>query len=89
MNKQRPSKKSLKGRRLDAEARAARRAARAAKRAAAGMVSPEDVALGRGKNQTYEDINNGIIPAMRFGRCWRIPRAWLDRVQNGEPVAAS
>jgi excisionase family DNA binding protein len=80
-----------KGRRLDAQARAARRAARAAKRAAAGMVSPEDVAkaLGRGRNQTYEDIASGNIPAMRFGRRWFIPRAWLDRVQNGEAVAAS
>jgi excisionase family DNA binding protein len=55
------------------------------------MVSPEDVAkaLGRGKNQTYEDIAAGNIPATRFGRRWFISRAWLDRVQNGEAAAAS
>jgi excisionase family DNA binding protein len=83
----RSSKKSLKGRRLDAQARAARREARAAKRAAAAMVGPEDVAkaLGRGRNQIYEDIAAKKIPAKRYGRRWFIPRAWLDN----ETAAAS
>jgi hypothetical protein len=80
VNKQRSYKKSLKGRRLDAKARAARSEARAAKRAAAAMVGPEDVAnaQGRGKNQVYADIAAGKIPAKRYGRRWLIARAWLD-----------
>jgi hypothetical protein len=88
VNKHRPdNKKSRKGRRLDPQALAARRAARAAKRAAAAMVSPEEVAraLGRGKNQVYGDILSGKIPAKRYGRCWRIARVWL----NAETSAAS
>jgi excisionase family DNA binding protein len=91
MNKHRPRKKGHKGRRLDAQARAARREARARKRANAAMVSPEDVGkvLGRGKNQIYEDIASGNIPAMRFGRRWFIARAWLDRACSGEAPAAS
>jgi excisionase family DNA binding protein len=81
VNKHRPdNKRSRKGRRLDAKAIAARQEARAAKRAAAAMVGPEEVAkaLGRGKNQTYDDIAAGRIPAKRYGRRWLIARAWLD-----------
>lgn len=84
-------KNGLKGRRLDAKARAARRASRAAKRAGAAMVGLEDVAkaLGRGRNQVLGDIAAGEIPGKRFGRVWRVPRVWLDRVCSGETVTSS
>jgi excisionase family DNA binding protein len=49
----------------------------AAKRAAADVITLEEVAarLGIGRNQAYEAVQTGKIPALRFGRRWLIPRA--------------
>ena len=54
----------------------------AAKRAAADVISLEEVAarLGIGRNQAYEAVQAGKIPALRFGRRWLIPRAAFDRM---------
>ena len=57
-----------------------------AKRDASDMVTVEDVAvrLGIGRNQAYEAVQAGKIPALRFGRRWLIPRAAFDRMLAGE-----
>jgi excisionase family DNA binding protein len=49
------------------------------------MVTVEDVAarLGIGRNQAYEAVRQGKIPAFRFGRRWLIPRAAFDRMLAG------
>jgi excisionase family DNA binding protein len=56
-----------------------------AKRDASDMVTVEDVAvrLGIGRNQAYEAVQAGKIPALRFGRRWLIPRAAFDRMLAG------
>jgi excisionase family DNA binding protein len=61
----------------------------AAKRAAADVISLEEVAarLGIGRNQAYEAVQAGKIPALRFGRRWLIPRAAFERMLSGEAVA--
>jgi excisionase family DNA binding protein len=58
----------------------------ATKRAAAVVISLEEVAarLGIGRNQAYEAVQAGKIPALRFGRRWLIPRAAFDRMLAGE-----
>jgi len=58
----------------------------AAKRAAADVITLEEVAarLGIGRNQAYEAVQTGKIPALRFGRRWLIPRAAFDRLLIGE-----
>jgi excisionase family DNA binding protein len=61
----------------------------AAKRAAADVISLEEVAsrLGIGRNQAYEAVQAGKIPALRFGRRWLIPRAAFDRMLSGEATS--
>jgi excisionase family DNA binding protein len=61
----------------------------AAKRAAADVISLEEVAtrLGIGRNQAYDAVHAGKIPALRFGRRWLIPRAAFDRMLSGEAVS--
>jgi excisionase family DNA binding protein len=63
----------------------------AAKRAAADVLTPEDVAvrLGIGRNQAYEAIARGDIPALRLGRRWLIPRAAFERLLTETPPAAA
>jgi excisionase family DNA binding protein len=53
------------------------------------MVTVEDVAarLGIGRNQAYEAVQQGKIPALRFGRRWLISRVVLDRMLAGETAA--
>jgi excisionase family DNA binding protein len=60
-----------------------------AKRAAADTLTLEEVArrLGIGRNQAYEAVQAGKIPALRFGRRWLIPRAAFDRLLSGENAA--
>jgi excisionase family DNA binding protein len=62
-----------------------------AKRAASGMLTPENVAtaLGIGRNQTYEALQQGKIPAIRFGRRWLIAKVTIDQILAGEltPIA--
>lgn len=41
-------------------------------------------ALGLGRNSGYEAIKRKEIPSLRIGRRILIPRAWLERVRNGE-----
>jgi excisionase family DNA binding protein len=57
-----------------------------AKRATADMITVEDVAarLGIGRNQAYEAVQQGKIPALRFGRRWLIPRVAFDKMLAGE-----
>jgi excisionase family DNA binding protein len=59
-----------------------------AKRATADVISMEEVAsrLGIGRNQAYEAVQAGKIPALRFGRRWLIPRAAFDRMLAGEGI---
>ncbi len=63
----------------------------AAKRAAADVISLEEVAarLGVGRNQAYNFVRDGKIPALRFGRRWLIPRVAFDRMMAGETPATS
>jgi excisionase family DNA binding protein len=42
--------------------------------------------LGLGKNQTYEALRSGVIPALRIGRRWWIARATMERIKAGELV---
>ena len=63
-----------------------------AKRAAADVISLEEVAarLGIGRNQAYSFVQEGKIPALRFGRRWLIPRVAFDRLLSGEsPIATT
>jgi excisionase family DNA binding protein len=67
--------------------KAAKRAARrATKRAGADTITVEDAAnrLGIGRNQAYEAVKEGKIPAIQFGRRWLIARATIDRILSGE-----
>jgi excisionase family DNA binding protein len=63
------------------------------KRAAAAMATVEDLAaqLGIGRNQAYGLVKAKVVPAMRVGRRWLIPRAAIERMVSGEgaPVFAS
>jgi excisionase family DNA binding protein len=62
-----------------------------AKRAAADVISLEEVAarLGIGRNQAYDFVQKGKIPALRFGRRWLIPRVAFDRLLSGESPTAT
>jgi excisionase family DNA binding protein len=40
--------------------------------------------LGIGRNQAYQAVHAGKIPALRIGQRWLIPRAALDRMLSGE-----
>ena len=40
------------------------------------------------RGATYEAIRRGEIPALRFGRSLRIPRAALDRLLSGQDRAS-
>jgi hypothetical protein len=35
---------------------------------------------GRARNSSYEAARRQEIPAMRFGRRWLVPKAWLRRL---------
>jgi excisionase family DNA binding protein len=62
-----------------------------AKRAASEMLTPENVAvlLGIGRNQTYEALQQGKIPAIRFGRRWLIAKHTVNRILAGELTASA
>jgi excisionase family DNA binding protein len=40
--------------------------------------------LGIGRNQAYEAVHRGQVPAIRIGKRILIPVAALDRLLNGE-----
>ena len=46
--------------------------------------------LGVARGVAYDDVRNGLIPAVRVGRRWLVPRrrfhAWLDTT---DPTATS
>jgi excisionase family DNA binding protein len=48
----------------------------------------EEVAarLRIGRNQAYEAVREKIIPAIRVGERWLIPRAAFERVMRGETL---
>jgi excisionase family DNA binding protein len=58
-----------------------------------GMASVDELAkaLGLGRNQAYEFVASGRIPAWRVGRRWLIARPIIDRILSGElpPPAAA
>jgi excisionase family DNA binding protein len=62
-----------------------------ARRAKSKMMSVEDLAeeLGIGRNQAYALVQMKIVPAIRFGRRWLIPRAAIAKIVNGEAVTAT
>ena len=45
--------------------------------------------LRRGRNQLYEDIRRGEVPALRLGRSLRIPKAALARLLDVESSQAA
>jgi excisionase family DNA binding protein len=63
----------------------------AAKRAASDMITVDDLAvrLGIGRNQAYEAVQQGKIPALRFGRRWLIPKAAFDRMLSAAQETAA
>ena len=40
--------------------------------------------LGIGRNQAYEAVNSGAIPALRIGERWMVADATIDRILKGE-----
>jgi excisionase family DNA binding protein len=40
--------------------------------------------LGIGRNQTYDAIKRGEVPAIRIGKRLLVPKAALDRLLSGE-----
>jgi excisionase family DNA binding protein len=68
------------------ERRPGRREVVRARRAASAMATVEDLAraLGIGRNQAYELVQQRKIAAMRFGRRWLIPRATIAKLVSGE-----
>ena len=67
-----------------------RRAVVLAKRAASQMASVEDLAaqLGIGRNAAYGLVQAGLVPSVRFGRRYLIPRTVIARIVAGEMPAA-
>jgi excisionase family DNA binding protein len=55
------------------------------KRAASAMGTVEDLAaaLGIGRNQAYELVNEKKVLALRFGRRWLIPRVEIAKLVSG------
>jgi excisionase family DNA binding protein len=51
-----------------------------------GMASVDELAeaLGIGRNQAYEAVQSGQIPASRIGRRWLIARPIIKRIVSGE-----
>jgi excisionase family DNA binding protein len=43
--------------------------------------------LGVGRDAAYQAVRAGVIPALRIGRCWRIPRAALEKMLSGDSAA--
>ena len=39
-----------------------------------------------GRNQTYEAVRRGDIPAIRVGARWLVPTVALDRLLRCEPI---
>jgi len=39
--------------------------------------------LGIGRNQAYDAVRSGTIPALRIGRCWWISPATVEAIKNG------
>jgi excisionase family DNA binding protein len=77
---------TTRAKRQQDEKAAMRAGRRATKRAGADTITVEDVAnrLGIGRNQAYETVKKGKIPAIQFGRRWLIARATVDRILSGE-----
>jgi excisionase family DNA binding protein len=52
---------------------------------AADVMTVEEAAvkLRIGRNQAYENVKSGKIPAIRLGRRWIIPRVAFHRFLNG------
>jgi excisionase family DNA binding protein len=67
-----------------------RRAVVVAKRAASAMASVAELAaaLGIGRNASYGLVQAGLVPSVRFGRRYLIPRVVIARIVAGEMPAA-
>jgi excisionase family DNA binding protein len=46
-------------------------------------------ALRIGRNQAYEAVREKIIPALRIGERWVIPRAAFERLMRGETLESA
>jgi excisionase family DNA binding protein len=59
-----------------------------ARRAASKMASVEDLAadLGIGLNLAYSLVQAGVVPSMRLGRRYLIPRPVIAKIVSGEMV---
>ena len=58
-------------------------------KAATISVDQAAVRLGIGRNQAYEAVRRGDIPAIRVGARWLVPMAALERLLAcGEPAAS-
>jgi excisionase family DNA binding protein len=57
-----------------------------AKRNASAMATVEDLCqqLGIGRNQGYELVHTKVIPSLRIGRRYLIPRAVIAKLTSGE-----
>jgi excisionase family DNA binding protein len=62
-----------------------------ARRAASAMASVEDLAaaLGIGRNAAYGLVQAEIVPSVRFGRRYLIPRTAIARIVAGEMPSAA
>lgn len=34
--------------------------------------------LGLSHSTVYKRVREGVIPSVRIGQCWRVPRKWLE-----------
>lgn len=48
------------------------------------LLTPKDVMdiLGVGKNTVYRLLNSGVLPAIRFGKSWKIPVGSIQTLVN-------
>jgi excisionase family DNA binding protein len=84
MSKCQPDRKAIKR-------RPGRGEAVRAKRAGAKMATVEDLAaeLGIGRNQAYALVQMKVVPALRFGRRWLIPRAAIAKMVSADGASTA
>jgi excisionase family DNA binding protein len=66
-----------------------KRAVRSKQPAATMTVVEAAKRLGIGRNQAYQAVHAGKIPALRIGQRWLISRAAFDRMLSGEAAPVS
>lgn len=48
---------------------------------------PAAAEIGADPKTVRKACEDGTIPGIRLGRCWRIPRWWLERQRDGKGAA--